>query len=49
MDARAALDSIYEYVNAKRDADTMSSFNDDDSPHPELERIAAKFARAIES
>ncbi|WIV42598.1 hypothetical protein [Glutamicibacter nicotianae] len=49
MDSRAALDSIYEYITAKRDADTMADFESDDSPHPNLERIAKKFAEAMKN
>ena len=49
MDARAALDAIYEYVKTKGDAEMMSNFDDDTSDHPKLAQIAKKFEEALRS
>ena len=46
MDARAALDSIYEYIKAKKDSDMMDDIMDGE-PNPNLDRIAERFAKAL--
>jgi len=49
LDARAALDAIYEYVKAKDDAEQMADFDGGFNDHPKLESIASRFETILKS
>lgn len=47
MDARKALDAIYEYIKAKDSSDFLADYHDGEASPSKLDEIASKFADAV--